>query len=67
MGAAAEVESQEPDETLLDVLADFQAMGETVVRQFEGHIARYAGDQLVVYFGIRRATKMRRGVPCIRD
>ena len=26
-------------------------MCETVVRQFEGHIARYAGDQLVVYFG----------------
>ena len=51
MGAAADAESQEPDETLLNVLSDFQAMCDTVVRQFEGHIARYAGDQLVVYFG----------------
>jgi class 3 adenylate cyclase/predicted ATPase len=54
VGAAADAEAQEPDETLLDVLADFQAMCETVVRQFEGHIARYAGDQLVVYFGYPR-------------
>ena len=51
MDAAADLESQEPDETLLDVLSEFQAMCDTVVRQFEGHIARHAGDQLVVYFG----------------
>ena len=51
LDAAADAASQEPDETLLDVLSDFQTMCETAVRQFEGYIARYAGDQLVVYFG----------------
>ena len=51
MGAAPDLESQEPDETLLDVLSEFQAMCDTVVGPFEGHIARHAGNQLVVYFG----------------
>jgi class 3 adenylate cyclase/predicted ATPase len=51
VGTVEDAEAQDPDETLLDVLSDFQAMCETAVRQFEGHIARFAGDQLVVYFG----------------
>jgi predicted ATPase/DNA-binding winged helix-turn-helix (wHTH) protein len=51
VGGADSAEPLDPDETLLDVLSDFQALCETVARQFEGHIARYGGEQLVVYFG----------------
>jgi TOMM system kinase/cyclase fusion protein len=42
-------------EELLEVVPDYQAMCAEVVRRFEGHIAQYQGDRLVVYFGYPQA------------
>jgi TOMM system kinase/cyclase fusion protein len=38
-------------EDLRNVLRDYQSVCAKVIRRFEGHIARYVGDALLVYFG----------------
>jgi len=38
-------------EDLRNVLHDYQSGCAKVIRRFEGHIARYVGDALLVYFG----------------
>jgi class 3 adenylate cyclase len=38
-----------------EVLRSYQAAGEKVVRQFDGHIAQYLGDGILVYFGYPHA------------
>src|SRR5216684_2159273 len=47
-------ERLDPEE-LREVLAAYQQVCATVVRRFEGHIARYFGDGIMVYFGFPRA------------
>jgi predicted ATPase/class 3 adenylate cyclase len=47
-------ERLDPEE-LRDVLAAYQQVCATVIRRFEGHIARYFGDGIMVYFGFPRA------------
>jgi class 3 adenylate cyclase len=47
-------ERLDPEE-LREVLAAYQQVCATVIRRFEGHIARYFGDGIMVYFGFPRA------------
>ncbi|HEY7493836.1 MAG TPA: AAA family ATPase, partial [Candidatus Tectomicrobia bacterium] len=42
-------------EVLLEVAHDYQTVCAEMVHRFEGHIAQYQGDRLVVYFGYPRA------------
>src|SRR5215467_8428415 len=42
-------------EDLRDVVRAYQATGAEVIERFEGHIAQYLGDGLLVYFGYPRA------------
>jgi len=44
--------SQQLDpEDLRQVVRDYQAAAAEVIQQFEGHIAQYLGDGLLIYFG----------------
>ena len=42
-------------EDLGDLLNEFRECCEDVIRQFDGHVARYMGDGLLIYFGFPRA------------
>ena len=42
-------------EDLRAVVRDYQATCAEVVQRFDGHIAQYLGDGLLVYFGYPRA------------
>ncbi|MDH3598069.1 MAG: AAA family ATPase, partial [Candidatus Tectomicrobia bacterium] len=42
-------------EVLREVVRDYQATCDTVVQHFDGHIAQYLGDGLLVYFGYPQA------------
>ncbi len=42
-------------EDLRDVLASYQAACAEMIERFEGHLARYLGDGILVYFGYPRA------------
>jgi len=50
VGSTPLSEQLDPEE-LRDVLHDYQSGCARVIRRFEGHIARYVGDALLVYFG----------------
>ena len=54
VGFPERAEPLDPEE-LLEVVPDYRAMCAEVVRRFEGHIAQYQGDRLVVYFGYPQA------------
>src|SRR6266704_3456929 len=43
--------SQLDPEDLREVIQAYQAMGAKVIQRFDGHIAQYLGDGLLVYFG----------------
>jgi len=47
-------EQLDPEE-LREVIRDYQTVCEKVIRRFEGHIAQYLGDGLLVYFGYPQA------------
>jgi class 3 adenylate cyclase len=51
-------------EDLRDVVRAYQETGAGVIRRYEGHIAQYLGDGLLVYFGWPQAHEddARRGV-----
>ena len=53
-GSTSLSERLDPEE-LRDVLSDYQAVCAKAIRRFEGHIARYFGDGLLVYFGYPHA------------
>ena len=53
-GSTSLSEELDPEE-LRDVLGDYQAVCAKAIRRFEGHIARYFGDGLLVYFGYPHA------------
>src|SRR5262249_29998119 len=42
-------------EDLLRVLREYQAMCSTIIRRYDGTVAQYLGDGLLVYFGYPRA------------
>jgi predicted ATPase/class 3 adenylate cyclase len=54
VGSTSLSERLDPEE-LRDVLSDYQAVCAKAIRRFEGHIARYFGDGLLVYFGYPHA------------
>jgi class 3 adenylate cyclase/predicted ATPase len=47
-------ERTDPEE-LRDILAAYQQLCLSVIRRFEGHIARFFGDGILVYFGFPKA------------
>ena len=54
VGSTSLSERLDPEE-LRDVLSDYQAVCAKAIRRFEGHIARYFGDGIMVYFGYPHA------------
>lgn len=54
VGSTALAEQLDPEE-FRTVLRDYQATCAAVIRRFEGHLARYVGDGLLVYFGYPQA------------
>jgi class 3 adenylate cyclase/tetratricopeptide (TPR) repeat protein len=54
VGISERAKRLDPEE-LLEVAPDYHAIGAEVVRRFDGHIAQYQGDRLVVYFGYPQA------------
>ena len=52
--STALAERLDPEE-LRDVVRDYQATSAEVISRFEGHIAQYLGDGLLVYFGYPQA------------
>lgn len=42
-------------EELREIIRAYQEVGTAVVRRFEGYVARYAGESLLMYFGYPRA------------
>ena len=53
-GSTALSEKLDPEE-LTELLAAYQDACAAVIQHFEGHIGRYVGDALLVYFGFPRA------------
>jgi class 3 adenylate cyclase/DNA-binding winged helix-turn-helix (wHTH) protein/tetratricopeptide (TPR) repeat protein len=53
-GVSERAKRLDPEE-LLEVVPDYHAIGAEVVCHFDGHIAQYQGDRLVVYFGYPQA------------
>jgi predicted ATPase/class 3 adenylate cyclase len=53
--SSVELSERLDPEELREVLAAYQHVCATVVRRFEGHIARYFGDGILVYFGFPTA------------
>jgi class 3 adenylate cyclase len=56
--------SQLDPEDLREVVRAYQEVCAKVVARFEGYIAQYLGDGLLVYFGYPRHTKMTRSGRC---
>ena len=54
VGSTALSTQLDPEE-LREVVRDYQAVCEKVIARFEGHIAQYLGDGLLVYFGYPHA------------
>ena len=54
VGVSEGAKRLDPEE-LLEVMRDYHALGAEVVQRFDGHIAQYQGDRLVVYFGYPQA------------
>ena len=54
VGSTALSESMDP-ERLREVIAIYQSAVSTAIQQFDGYIARYMGDGLLVYFGYPQA------------
>jgi class 3 adenylate cyclase/predicted ATPase len=54
VGSTALAAQLDPEE-LRDVVQAYQATCDEVIRRYDGHIAQYLGDGLVVYFGYPRA------------
>ncbi len=54
VGSTALAERLDPEE-LRELLAQYQDTCANVIRHYEGHIARYVGDGLLVYFGYPQA------------
>ena len=54
VGSTALAEQLDPEE-LRDLLAQYQQTCADVIQHFDGHIARYVGDGLLVYFGYPQA------------
>ena len=54
VGISERAKRLDPEE-LLEVVRDYHAIGAEVVRRFDGHIAQYQEDRLVVYFGYPQA------------
>ena len=54
VGSTALAERLDPEE-LREVLAQYQDTCAAVIHRFDGHIARYVGDGLLIYFGYPQA------------
>ena len=54
VGSTALAGQMDPED-LRDVVRAYQERAATVIQQYEGHIAQYLGDGLLVYFGWPRA------------
>ena len=54
VGSTALAERLDPEE-LRELLAQYQESCGEVIQRFEGHIARYVGDGLLIYFGFPTA------------
>src|SRR5262249_33859410 len=54
VGVSERAKRLDPEE-LFEVAPDYHAIGAEVVQRFDGHIAQYQGDRLVVYFGYPQA------------
>jgi len=53
-------------EDLRQVVRAYQETAAEVIQRFEGHVAQYLGDGLLVYFGYPRAHEDMPSAPCIR-
>src|SRR4051812_23706730 len=53
--SSVELSARLDPEDLRQVLAAYQQVCASVVRRFEGHVARYFGDGILVYFGFPTA------------
>jgi class 3 adenylate cyclase/tetratricopeptide (TPR) repeat protein len=54
VGSTAHASSLDPEDWR-DIVRQFQKLCIDVIQQFEGHVAQYLGDGLLVYFGYPRA------------
>ena len=69
VGSTALSAQLDPEE-LREVVCDYQAACEKVIRQFDGYIAQYLGEEILVYFGYpiahdddaQRAVRSRLGI-----
>jgi ribosomal protein L40E len=52
-------------EDLREVVRAYQAACAEVIQRFDGHIAQYLGDGLLVYFGYPLAHEATRSAPCV--
>lgn len=50
VGSTALATSLDPEE-LREILREYQAVADTVIARYDGHIAQYLGDGILVYFG----------------
>src|SRR5918994_513519 len=53
--ASTELSARLDPEDLREVVHEYQACVAAVVKRFEGHVAKYLGDGVLVYFGYPRA------------
>jgi class 3 adenylate cyclase len=55
LGGISERAKRLDPEELLEIATDYHELGAEVVQRFDGQIAQYQGDRLVVYFGYPQA------------
>jgi class 3 adenylate cyclase len=53
-------------EDLRDVIASFQSRCIAAIRRYDGFVAKYMGDGILVYFGYPRAMRTRPSARCGR-
>ena len=54
---SVELSTRFDPEDLAEIIAGYQSCCESVVRQFDGYVARFTGDGLKAYFGYPRANE----------
>ncbi len=52
---STQLSSQLDPEELREVIRSYQATCDTVIQRFDGHVAQYLGDGLLIYFGYPQA------------
>jgi class 3 adenylate cyclase len=64
LGDSTALAGQLDPEDLREVVRAYQDTCAKVITRFEGHIAQYLGDGLLVYFGYPRANDLAQGERC---